>query len=297
MRKSFSFIFFLFAFILPSMAQMEGDLDSLLIEGIKVENIPDELVDTYNLKKKKPINDYSMIGVQYGVGMSRTFLTPEFAKQDMIFVPWNVGVTYTKYGKMFGYMPYFGFQTGIFYTQEGYKYRHDKDNNTVPVFLGAQSVVMDVVEVPFMAHCHVDFWKMKVFLNIGLFAGYRLGIHRYAPEIEGVGYHNLTPDYPVALQDEYVRSFAPFEKRFDYGIKGGLGFAFVFDPVEIHFSAAYKHAFGSSFEPDYYSRYYYRYSYQMNVVVSVGLHFQLGRRTGKTRRQIMEEAKKSVFDN
>ena len=289
-----SIIFALFACV--TVYAQDRDLDSLLVHGISVESLPDEIIDNYDLKKKKTINDYSMIGIQYGVGLSRTLLTPEFAKEDFIFLPYNVGITYTRYGKMFGYMPYFGFQVGLFYAKEGYKYRYDKDKNVVPVFLGAQAPQTGVLEVPVLAHCHVDFWKMKVILNVGLYGGYRLGIHRYEPEIkaDGLGYHNLTPGYSLTLEDDYVRSFAPFEKRFDYGIKAGLGFGFVFDPVEIHIQAMYKHSFASLFEADYYSQYYYRYSYQMNVVISAGLHIQLGKRTGKTRQQIRREARESL---
>ena len=281
----------------PLMAQ-DIDIDSLAAEHFSVDSLSDEIIDRYNPGKRRTINDYSMIGVQYGVGMSRTLLQPEIAKEDMIFMPYNVGVTYTRYGKMFGYMPYFGIQAGLFFTQEGYKFRYDSKKNTVPLFLGAQSAVMDVVEVPVLAHCHADFWKMKVILNAGFYIGYRLNIHRYATSenTEGLSYINLTPDYGTASVS-FEREFAGFENRFDYGIKGGLGFGFIFDPVEIHIQAMYKHSFSSLFQPTYYSAYYYRYSYQQNVIVSVGLHFQLGKRVGKTRRQLREEAREYVYGN
>lgn len=273
------------------------DVDSLARAHFSVDSLSDEVIDRYDLKKKRQINDYSMIGVQYGVGLSRTLLQPETAKEDMIFMPYNIGILYTRYGKMFGYMPYFGFQAGVFYTQEGYKFRYDSKKSTVPVFLGAQSAVMDVVEVPVLAHCHADFWKMKLILNAGLYVGYRLNIHRYEPDNRSEVQYvvNLTPDYSyewVSLE----REFADFENRFDYGIKGGLGFAFMFDPVEIHVQAMYKHSFSSLFKANYYSSYYYRYSYQQNVIISLGLHFQLGKRVGKTRRQLREEARAFVTE-
>ena len=272
------------------------DVDSLLSSSFSVDSLSNEVIDSYDLKKKKVINDYSMIGIQYGVGLSRTYLTPEMAKEDMIFMPYNIGVTFTKYGKMFGYMPYFGIQVGLFYTQEGYKFRYDSKKNTVPVFLGAQKAVMDVVEMPVLAHCHADFWKMKIFLNAGLYVGYRLSIHRSKPEIdseEALTYVNLSPTYD-SLNEEYTDKFTSFEKRFDYGVKGGVGFAFVFDPVEIHIQAMYKHSFASLFSADYNSTYYYRYSYQQNVIMSVGLHFQLGKRIGKTKAQLRREAREYV---
>mgnify|MGYP006968342907 FL=1 len=137
------------------------NVDSLAAAHFSVDSLSDDVIDRYDMKKRRRINDYSMIGFQYGVGMSRTLLQPEIAKEDMIFMPYNVGVLYTRYGKMFGYMPYFGFQAGLFFTQEGYKFRYDSKKQTVPVFLGAQSAVMDVVEVPLLAHCHADFWKIR----------------------------------------------------------------------------------------------------------------------------------------
>ena len=86
----------------------------------------DEFLDTVKIRKKLIINDYSMIGVQYGVALSQVMFNPT-KKQGMLMNPVNVGVIYTRYGKMFGYMPYFGFQAGIFYGQNGYKFKIDKE--------------------------------------------------------------------------------------------------------------------------------------------------------------------------
>ena len=84
MKKFYSVIFAVLA-CFTALAQTT-DLDSLLLHGISVESLPNEVIDNYDLKKKKPINDYSIIGVQYGVGLSRTLLNPEFAKEDFVFI-------------------------------------------------------------------------------------------------------------------------------------------------------------------------------------------------------------------
>ena len=89
-----------------------------------IDSISDEVLDTMNIKKKTFINDYSMIGFQYGAGLSQVIWNPS-QKQEMLFMPYNIGIMYTRYGKMFGYMPYFGFQAGLFYTQEGYRFYLD----------------------------------------------------------------------------------------------------------------------------------------------------------------------------
>ena len=234
------------------------------------------LLDTIDVKKKNIINDYSMIGVQYGMALSQVMWNPSM-RQGFLFVPYNIGFMYTRYGKMFGYMPYFGFQAGVILTREGYKFKAD-DEGYIPNVQGATQAVMDVVEVPVMAHCHFDFWKMKLMANIGFFAGYRLSIHRTG--------ESVAPEIADAFMDT--------DRRFDYGIKGGLGFGFVFDPVEIHFMAMYKYSMGTLYDPDYYSQYYYRYAYPSNIVFSLGMHFQLTRRTGKTTHQLRQEAREQV---
>ena len=238
-------------------------------------------LDSVEVKKKIVINDYSMIGVQYGMSMSQVMWNPSM-RQKSLFFPYNFGIFYTRYGKMFGYMPYFGFQAGIVYAKEGYSFKQDKDTEVWPdlggPYTGVRQAVMDVLEIPVLAHLHVDFWKMKLLVNIGFFAGYRFNIERTG---EGV-------------RPDISNGFIDTDKRFDYGIKGGGGFAFIFDPVEIHFTAMYKYSMGTLHQPDYYSNYYYRYSYPSNIIFSVGVHFQLTKRIGSTRHQLRREAKEQA---
>ncbi len=249
-----------------------------------VDSIPDEILDTIKISKKTFINDYSLIGIQYGAGLSQVMWNPS-QKQEMIIMPYNFGVTYTRYGKMFGYMPYFGFQVGIFYGQEGYKFKKSNDSGYTYTIQGADKAIMDVIEIPFVSHMHIDFWKMKVMAEIGFFGGYRLKIHRFPFEGE---YKN---ENYAAMQNQFLET----DRRIDYGIKGGLGFGFIFDPIEIHLKATYKHSLSSLYEPDHYSKYYYRYAYPSNIVISAGIHFQLTKRTGKTKAQLKKEAKELVY--
>lgn len=256
---------------------------NLIIETA-VDSIPDIVLDTINVNKKTFINDYSMIGVQYGAGLSQVMWNPS-QRQEMILMPYNFGVTFTRYGKMFGYMPYFGFQVGVFYGQEGYQFKKNEDTGYTYTIQGADKAIMDVIEVPVLSHMHIDFWKMKFMADIGFYVGYRLDIHRFPFNGE---YKNN--DY-AAMQDSFLET----DNRWDYGIKGGVGFGFIFDPVEIHIKAAYKHALSSLYEPDHYSKYYYRYAYPSNIIVSVGLHFHLTKRTGRTKAELKKEAKELVY--
>lgn len=261
------------------------DRDTLrIVSEFTLPSTPDSLsayLDTVEVKKKMVINDYSMIGLQYGMNISQVSWNPSM-RQKSLFFPYNFGIFYTRYGKMFGYMPYFGFQAGIIYTKEGYSFKPDDETEAWPdlggPYSGVRQAVMDVIEVPLLAHIHVDFWKMKLLADIGFFVGYRLNIERSGQDIDPA----------------IANSFIDTDRRFDYGIKGGAGFAFVFDPVEIHFTAMYKYSMGTLHQPDYYSTYYYRYSYPSNIVFSVGLHFQLTKRTGMTKYQLRREAKEQA---
>ena len=249
-----------------------------------IDPIPDAVLDTMQIKKKGFINDYSMIGIQYGAGLSQVMWNPT-QKQEMVFMPYNVGIMYTRYGKMFGYMPYFGFQVGLFYGQEGYRFKKNDETDYTYTIQGADKAIFDVIELPFLSHMHIDFWKMKVMADIGFYVGYRLKIHRfpYNGEYQNESY--------AAMQDSFLET----DRRWDYGIKAGVGFGFIFDPIEIHLKAAYKHAFSSLYEPDHYSKYYYRYAYPSNIIISAGIHFQLTKRTGKTKAQLKKEAKELVY--
>ena len=154
--------------------------DTLNVEIAISDTLTDEFLDSYEIKKKLVLNDYSMIGIQGGVGLSQVMWNPKY-RQDMILMPVNFGVLYTKYGRMFGYMPYFGFQIGLMYAQEGYQFKSDKDDpDRIPnTIQGADKAVYDVVEMPLLSHIHFDMWRMKIIANIGFYAGYRLKIHRF----------------------------------------------------------------------------------------------------------------------
>lgn len=249
---------------------------------LDVDAISDIQLDTINVKKKLVLNDYTMMGVQYGVGLSRVMWNPT-QKQDMVFVPMNVGVTVTTYAKMFGFMPYFGFQAGIFYGQEGYQFKYNKDKNYTYTIAGAEKAVIDMVEVPLSFQFHYDMWNFKILAQVGCYGGYRLSIERF-------------PGKTGSVSEEVRTSFLETDRRWDYGIKGGAGFALVFEPLEIHFQASYKHSLSSLYEPDHASKYYYRYAYPSNIVISAGVHYHLTKRTGKTKAQIKKMAKDMVYN-
>jgi hypothetical protein len=257
---------------------------SMMAQDLKLKDVyelTDAQLDTINVKKKLHINDYVMMGVQYGAGLSQVIWNPS-QKQEMVFTPLNFGVTVTKYQKMFGYMPYFGFQAGLFYAREGYQFKYNENTGYIYRVEGAEKAIIDVVEAPVMFQFHLDMWNFKIMANIGCYAGYRLAIQRFAGENGRV-------------TEGLENAFADHDNRWDYGIKGGVGFGLVFDPIEIHFQAAYKHSLSSLYTPDHYSPYYYRFAYPSNIVVSVGVHYQLTKRSGRTKAELKKMAKDMIY--
>lgn len=238
----------------------------------------DLYLDTVVVKKKNVINDYTMVGVQYGFGFVSAMYNPS-RSQRFTLAPYNFSVMYTRYGKMFGFMPYFGLQVGLNYGTDGYRFKYDKETN-LPIYTESKAdrALIQTVDGTMNAHMHMDFWKLKVILNIGYYLGYRMGITRY-------------------YNGEVIsHDFNDYDRRFDYGIKGGAGFGIVLDPIEFHITATYKQSFQNLFDPAYASEIYYRYAYPYGVTINAGIHVQLTKRVGKTTHQIKAEAKDAVYN-
>lgn len=262
-----------------------GRLDSLAATSLdSIDLVPlfsDEYLDTVKMKKAKSINDYTMIGVQYGVSLSQMRFNPT-KRQGMLILPYNFGITYTRYGKMFGYMPYFGFQTGVLFGQDGYVFKKNKEtgdyNESVD---GATKAVYSYAEVPLLAHLHIDVWHLKLIVNLGLYAAYRLEVER-----EG-----------ERLDPQYANTFYDYDRRFDYGAKAGAGIGLILDPIEFHIQATYRASLGSLYRPNYYSEYYYRFAYPSDILITAGIHIQLTKRTGKTKAALKKEAKALIYND
>lgn len=249
-------------------------------DSLKVpETYSDAYLDTVKVNRVFEVNDYSLIGVEYGVSFNRMSFNPVYT-QSTLFVPNTFGVFYTKYGKMFGYLPYFGFKVGLRYSHEGYKFKENKDTQVMPSIEGATQAIIDVVELPFMAHLHLDGMHYKIMADLGIYGGYRLNIERTGDSVDA----------------SLVNSFKDTDLRLDYGVCGGIGFGLVFDPVEFHVNVNLRYSWGSLYEPDYLSKDYYRFAYPFDVMATAGVYFQLTRRTGRGKAQLRREAYKQVFN-
>jgi len=242
----------------------------------------DSYLDTVNVKRKFELNNYTMVGVQYGVGINKMSFSPE-KRQSQLITPKHFGIVLTTYGKLFGFMPFFGLETGIFYGQDGYKFKPDKEDGTYHYNVDhCIECVYDYIEVPFMTQLHIDQEHFKVMVDLGMYGGYRFKVHRIWEE--GYNYVN------------YTDNFYDYDIKLDYGLKGGAGFGIVFSPVEIHVKGMVRYGFGSIYERDYFSEDHFRTAKPFDIEITIGAHIHLGKRTGKTRSMLKREAYDMVYN-
>ena len=283
--RNFRHILTVTIFSTLGLSALAQDLsDTLKMSKVAVDSVitpmtySDAYLDTVKVNRVFEVNDYSLIGVEYGVSFNRVSFNPPYT-QSTFFVPGTFGIFYTRYGKMFGYMPYFGFKIGLRYSHEGYKFKEDKDTKETANIEGASQAIIKFAEAPFMAHLHMDGLHYKVMADFGIYGGYRLDITRTGDRV----------------REEIVNSFLDTDRRFDYGLCGGLGVGLVFDPVEFHINANVRYSWGTLYDPDYASKDYYRFAYPFDVMVTAGVYFQLTRRTGRGKAQLRHEAYQQVY--
>lgn len=262
------------------LAQNPSDsTKAALADTLKADLYSDIYLDTVKVNRVFELNDYSMIGVEYGVSFSRMLFNPP-QTQTNLFSPNTFGIFYTRYGKMFNYLPYFGFKVGLRYSHEGYKFKENKDTKTTYNIEGATEAIMDVAEVPLMAHLHLDGLHYKIMADAGIYGGYRLNIKRTGDGVD----------------ESIVNSFLDTDRRFDYGLCGGVGFGLVFDPFEFHFNVNVRYSWGTIYDPDYVIKDYYRFAYPFDIMATAGVYFQLTRRTGRGKAQLRREAYNQVYN-
>lgn len=245
-----------------------------------------EFLDTVTIRSSKTINDYSLIGVNYGVTFSTTSFNPRKHERGFVIKPNYVSVTYTHFSKLFDMLPICAIVVGAEYGTEGYTFHQYEDGVFANNVDGATYCSMKVLEIPAMAQFHFDFEPVKFMVDLGVYGGYRQSIERSGTELE----------------PEFRNSFRSYENRFDYGLQGGGGFGIILSPIEIHFNCLVRWAWSSLYQPDYYNpkwhpenTVYYRYAYPLDIIATVGIHFQLTKRSGKTTAQLRKEAKSIVY--
>jgi hypothetical protein len=246
-----------------------------------------EYLDTVVISRVSTINDYSMVGVNYGVTFSTMYFNPDKMGTAFRFNPVYFSMMYTHYEKMFNYIPYFGITLGFSYSHSGCTFNDNPETGYPLGYIdGATNVSYQTVEMPAMMHFHVDSAPTKIMANLGGYVGYRLSVERSG----------------MFLDEEYTNKFRDYEYRFDYGLMGGAGIGFMIDPIELHLNVLARWSLQSLYEPDYFNEtfhpnntYYYRYANPIDISVTLGVYFQLTKRTGKTNKQLKQQAREIVY--
>jgi len=248
------------------------------------DTLTGEYLDSVTVQKLSP-NDYWMGGVYGGATFNYGYFNPSRYTRWQAEFP-LAGFSIIRYFTMFGMFPNMGLEFGAQLSHEGYEIKVNKETG-LHTFTesGAYKVAMKVPEVFFLTHFHGDVSEhFKLMLKIGLYAGYRLDIKRVLDDR-----YAESPTYQA-----YQYAFRDYDRRMSYGVRGGVGFGLMFDPIEIHVIAQGKWGWGSFWNPDYASPWYYRFGYPLDAGLTIGLYYQFTPRFGHTRSQLKKLAKRLV---
>lgn len=246
------------------------------------EEVTGEYLDSMTIKTVKP-NDYWTAGVFGGASLQYGYFNPPRS------VRWNVqypvyGFSFIRHFTMFGIFPNMGLEFGAQQNYEGYEFKANKETGNRATESGAYKTYIKTPEAFFLTHFHIDMAdRFKILAKIGLYGGYRQSIER-VQESYFVG----------STYDQYVHEFRDYDKRWTYGVQGGLGIGVMLDPIEFHLTVQVKWGWESFWEPDYASPYYYRFAYPLDLAPTFGIYYQLSPRHGHTRSQLRKMAKEIV---
>lgn len=156
--------------------------------------------------------------------------------------PLNLELLYTYYHPLWGYIGYFGLQTGIRYTKFGF---------TSDANIRNFDQTVTTLQLPLLSAFHFDIGKhLRIYLSIGPYFGYRLS----------------------TTKDE---GWDCFDRRFEWGIEGQGGVGLRFGRVEFHLGAGYQFCLGFLYDPEKYSSATWLYTYPHSFSVGGAVHFKL----------------------
>ena len=72
-------------------ATVTKDTTGLDMVTLEIDSLSDGFLDSLDLNRNIKINDYTMIGIQYGMGLSQVSWNPRM-QQTFRFVPYNFGI-------------------------------------------------------------------------------------------------------------------------------------------------------------------------------------------------------------
>lgn len=280
------------ALILASLAALCSPAFSQEVPQIEFFALPDSLtaeyLDSLEVPSAVKTNDYWMVGAFGGGTLINGYWNPpRTVSTTPLFGAYGVSVI--KYTTMLNMFRMVGLEFGLQKTYEGYFFKENKETGLTPNIMGSQSAKIDVYEANLLAHFHFDIGDhFKLMIKGGLYGGYRYRIHREGPYVREQMEDDFVMDLPTNGDQVYS------DERLTYGVEAGLGFGVMFDPVEIHIGALGKWGWREYHNPNYLSPYYYRFSYPFDIMLQVGVYYQLTPRHGHTRRELRRMARNIV---
>ena len=197
----------------------------------------DILKQDVNVKPVKKFHSTHMIGVRYGVNLSSAHFTPDVRPSKILRLN-NYGIVYTYYNDLWDMMDNFGTQAILRYNREGY----DSE------LFG--SMKYDVAEVDLMANFRANVKFLRLFINAGPYAGYRL------------------------TNDREESEWLYYDNRFDYGLIFGGGAGLMMGPFEFHLELNYKWGLSSYYHTFRYSDEYWLFAYPRIYMFSGTLYYK-----------------------
>jgi len=283
MKKLFLTLFAVLAAAFITRAQVEQTVNLDEEFFTLPEEVTNAYLDSVSVKTTAP-NNYWMAGVYGGVALQYGYFNP------VRYVRWQMqypvyGFSVIRLFTMFGRFPNMGLELGAQQNYEGYEFKRSKETGNIFTESGAYKALITTPEVFMMSHFHFDVGDhFKLLAKVGIYGGYRTAITRIPDE-----------DYADAKWfKEYEFQFQDYDVRWSYGVKGGVGFGLMFDPLEIHIVAHAKWGWSSFWEPDYTSPYYYRFGYPLDSGLTIGVYYQLTPRHGHSRAALRKMAKQIV---
>lgn len=191
-----------------------------------------------------------LLGIQGAYSLTGVSFNPD-RKQETISTPKNLGLLYTYYHDLWGRIPIFGIQTGLAFCEGGYRSY-------------GQTFRYQSVQLPLYSQFHLDFWNMRLLIDMGAYVGYRLGgtLTQANPEDE------------TAMQTTDL-VFTSYDNRWDYGFGGGGGLALKLKPIELQFQCKYEYSLGMLHNARKDSNQYYTYSHPHRLVFSLAVFVPL----------------------
>ena len=215
------------------------------------------LIILLGLLAVSPARAQHLIGLRSGYNVSGINFQ-RYDEPKSVTTYTNFSLLYTYYHPLWEVLDFFGLQTGISYTEQGFSMPNDYNEDLYDI------TRYQVFTIPVTSQFHIDFWRMRLLLNIGAFGGYRFSANE--------ALYNRTGEL---IKRDYI--FDCYDTKPDFGFIGGGGLAFKVKPFEVQFECNYQYSLSMLYNPKKLSNTSYIYVYPKQLIFSVALFLQLSK--------------------